>query len=59
MKIKEIMVMTLLTRCWNLFLELDSQHPNEQKDFMEGIHKCQYVMAPVVGPLSCKLNLNC
>ena len=31
MKIKEIMVMTLLTRCWNLFLELDSQHPNEQK----------------------------
>lgn len=26
-------------------LELDSQHPNEQKDFMEGIHKCQYVMA--------------
>ena len=44
MKIKEIMVMTLLTRCWNLFLELDSQHPDEQKDFMEGIHKCQYVI---------------
>ncbi len=45
MKIKEVMIMSLLTRCWNVFLELDSQHPDEQKDFMEGIHKCQYVMA--------------
>ena len=45
MKKDEIEIMMLLERCWNKFIELESQHPNETKDFADGIHKCQYVMA--------------
>lgn len=33
-----------LVQAYNLFAELDSQHPNEKEDFCDGIHKCQYVL---------------
>lgn len=29
---------------WNEFVKLDSQHPDEQRDFADGIHKCQYII---------------
>ena len=33
-----------LAEAYNLFLDLDSQHPNEKEDFVKGIHQCQYVL---------------
>lgn len=33
-----------LCEAMNLFNELDSQHPSEMHDFVDGIHKCQYVL---------------
>lgn len=41
----ELQVMNHLVEAYNNFLKLDSQHPNELSDFVEGIHKCQYVLA--------------
>lgn len=41
----ELQVMNNLIDAYNVFLQLDHQHPNELSDFVEGIHKCQYVLA--------------
>lgn len=41
---KEEEVLDLITEVWNNFLELDSQHPNEETEFCDAIHRCQYVI---------------
>ena len=33
-----------LVKAWNLFCELDSTHPSHNKDFADGIHKCQDIL---------------
>ena len=38
-------VMKHLVNAINEFNKLESQHPNEKYDFIDGIHKCQYVLA--------------
>ena len=43
-KTKEEKILNLLAEAYNLFLDLDSQHPNEKEDFVKGIHQCQYVL---------------
>lgn len=37
-------VLKLLVDAWNQFLMLEPQHPDEQRDFADGIHKCQYLI---------------
>lgn len=33
-----------LIEIWNLFVKLEKTHPAHDKDFSDGIHKCQYVI---------------
>lgn len=42
--LKEEEVLDRLKEAWNLFTELERQHPDELDDFADGIHKCQYVL---------------
>lgn len=42
---KEEEILKHLITAFNLFNELETQHPNEQQDFIDGIHKCQYVLS--------------
>lgn len=37
-------VMNALILAWNKFLELEKTHPSHNKDFGDGIHKCQDVL---------------
>jgi len=37
-------ILKLLSEVWGEFLKLEKQHPNEEIDFADGIHKCQYLM---------------
>jgi len=37
-------ILDLLAEAFNKFSKLSNQHPNEIKDFVDGIHKCQYVL---------------
>jgi len=41
---KEIIVLDHLVDAFNEFIKLESQHPDEQRDFTDGIHKCQYLI---------------
>lgn len=41
---KECLVLEKLVEAWNLFTELETQHPDELNDFKEGVHKCQSVI---------------
>lgn len=41
---KEEQILKKLADCWNEFTELKQQHPSETDDFLNGIHKCQYVL---------------
>ena len=41
---KEESVLNNLTEAFNEFIKLESQHPDEQRDFTDGIHKCQYII---------------
>lgn len=41
---QEEKVLKMLADCWNEFVKLDNQHPDEQRDFADGIHKCQYIL---------------
>lgn len=41
---KEEKILEHLIKAYNLFTELDKQHPDELNDFADGIHKCQYVI---------------
>lgn len=33
-----------LVKAYNEFVKLNSQHPDELRDFTDGIHKCQYLI---------------
>lgn len=37
-------ILNYLTKAWNEFNKLSKQHPDELRDFADGIHKCQYLM---------------
>ncbi len=41
---QEKRVLIHLTDAWNEFIKLDTQHPEELKDFADGVHKCQYLI---------------
>lgn len=41
---KETIILKKLAEVYSLFTELKSQHPDELNDFIDGIHKCQYVL---------------
>lgn len=41
---KEKEILKLLTKTWDKFLKLKKQHPDEERDFADGIHKCQYLI---------------
>ena len=45
MKTQEKKVLDLLVDAWNEFIKLNEEHPDEQEDFKDGIHKCQYIIA--------------
>jgi len=61
---KEEEILKKLADCWNEFAELKQQHPSETDDFLNGIHKCQYVLGmrftrdskPDLFPLKDELN---
>lgn len=42
--IKEEEIVDILSNAFNEFIKLESQHPDELRDFADGIHKCQYVL---------------
>lgn len=37
-------VLQTLIDCWNEFIKLEPQYPDEQKEFAEGISKCQQII---------------
>lgn len=41
---KEKVVMDHLAKAWEAFLSLEKTHPCHNKDFSDGIHKCQDVI---------------
>jgi hypothetical protein len=41
---EELEVIDYLRKAWGAFLKLERQHPDEERDFADGIHKCQYLM---------------
>lgn len=42
---QEEQVLVSLAVAFNEFIKLESQHPDELLDFVEGIHKCQAIIA--------------
>lgn len=44
MKKREKKIIDHLASAWNEFVKLDKEHPDEQNDFANGIHQCQYIM---------------
>jgi hypothetical protein len=38
-------VMTLLMRTYRAFLSLDREHPDEMREFVDGVHRIQGVLA--------------
>lgn len=42
---QEGMVMDALCKAFSAFKELESQHPDELREFVDGIHQCQDVLA--------------
>lgn len=43
-KPQEKLVMDYLVKAWEAFCVLEKTHPSHNKDFGEGIHKCQDVI---------------
>lgn len=41
---REKKVLDYLVNAFNEFIKLDKQHPDELRDFTDGIHKCQYLI---------------
>ena len=41
---QEKRILIHLTTAWNEFIKLDTQHPDELRDFADGLHKCQYLI---------------
>ena len=37
-------IMDALVKAHNIFNELKPTHPLHKKDFVDGVHKCQYVL---------------
>ena len=37
-------IMDFLVASWNKFVKLDKQHPDDKRDFCDGIHKCQHIL---------------
>ena len=44
MTFKEKEILNHLIKAWNIFNKLDRQHPDELRDFCDGIHRCQYLI---------------
>ena len=42
---KEQLVMDKLMECYKAFIELDEEHPDEMRDFADGVHRIQDVLA--------------
>jgi hypothetical protein len=42
-----------LSFAWNNFLGLEQTHPNDINDFMDRIHKCQYILMAREARRSC------
>lgn len=42
---KEGQVMDALVKAFNAFCSLEQQHPDERRDFKDGIHRCQDLLA--------------
>jgi hypothetical protein len=42
---QEEKVLKMLAQCWNEFLKLEVQHPMERREFCDGIHRCQDIIA--------------
>ena len=42
---KEGAVLNALADAANLFHDLERQHPNELREFVDGIHRCQALLA--------------
>ncbi len=42
---KEQLVMDKLMEAYSAFLDLSKEHPDERSDFVDGIHRCQDVLA--------------
>lgn len=40
----ELKILDSLVDAWNEFGKLESQHPDEVRDFADGIHKCQGIL---------------
>jgi transcriptional regulator with XRE-family HTH domain len=40
----EGVIMDGIAHIWNKFSKLEKHHPAETNDFVDGIHKCQYVL---------------
>lgn len=40
----EAQIMKSLVKAVNCFRKLKSTHPSHEKEFIDGIHKCQYVI---------------
>lgn len=38
---KEVLILNHLADAWNLFVDLPSQHPTSNIEFMQAIHQCQ------------------
>lgn len=43
MQVEEIL--NNLADVWNKFIKLEKQHPDELRDFTDGIHKCQGIIS--------------
>lgn len=43
-KDEEETILKHLSQAYNIFSKLDKQHPDENDDFVDGIHRCQYVI---------------
>jgi len=42
---KQVMeIVNDLADTWNKFIKLEKQHPDELRDFTDGIHKCQGII---------------
>jgi hypothetical protein len=41
----EKLVVRLLAEAWNAYLALPVEHPNEREEFMQGVHRCQDIVA--------------
>jgi len=42
---EEQMVMDKLMEAYGAFLKLSREHPDELRDFVDGVHRCQDVLA--------------